>query len=253
VAGTKDVTAIIHGSGQLNQTAQVFVAISPAARIEPVEGGNQTARAGAEVAKPPAVRVSNSQGEPIAGFGVTFVVTRGGGTVSGPSQVTNAQGIARVGSWVLGTEGQNTLEARAGSLSGSPVVFNATATAPPPPPPPPPPTTAEPHHFEFRVQPHDVQREERFTVQVAVLDASGNVVPVNGTEIYLGLWEEGDDHPTNGHLLGDRFEDTVNGIATFELGIENRGRYRFMARSDELPKKLGPYGPELFSSWFQVF
>jgi len=98
-----------------------------------------------------------------------------------------------------------------------------------------------------------VSEEERFTVEVAILDASGNVVPLNGTEIYLGLWEEGDDHPSNSYLLGDRFEETRNGIATFDLGVKNHGRYRFMARSDQLPKRLGPYGPELFSNWFQVF
>jgi hypothetical protein len=97
-----------------------------------------------------------------------------------------------------------------------------------------------------------VARDQFFTIQVAILDRSGNVVPLDGTEIYVGLWEEGDDHPSNGHLMGDRFEDTVNGIATFNLAVKNQGRYRFMARSDYLPKHLGPYGPELFSNWFTV-
>lgn len=247
VAGTKDVTATVNGTVQIAQTAQVFVTAAPASRVEMVEGNNQSARTGSQVAVPPAVRVTNSAGEPMAGVAVTFVVTRGGGSVSGAAQTTDAQGIARVGSWTLGAAGRNSLEARAGSLAGSPVVFEATATAPPEPPP-----TAEPHHFVFRVPPHNVRENEWFTVEVAIVDVSGNVVPLDGTEIYLGLFEVGDDHPSNDELAGDRFEDTVNGVATFNLYVTKEGTYRFLARSDYLPPHLGPYGPELFSNSFEV-
>ena len=247
VAGTKDITATVNGTVQIAQTAQVFVAAAPASRVQMVDGNNQRAETGSEVAVPPAVRVTNSAGEPMAGVPVTFVVTQGSGSVSGAEQTTDAQGIARVGSWTLGTEGWNVLEARVGSLAGSPVVFEATATAPPPPPP-----AAEPHHFVFRVPPRDVREEEWFTIEVAIVDASGNVVPLDGTEIYLGLFELGDDHPTNGRLQGDRFEDTINGVATFRLYVDHEGSYRFLARSDYLPKHLGPNGPELFSNVFQV-
>jgi hypothetical protein len=248
VAGTKDVTATVNGTVQIAQTAQVFVAAAPASRIELVDGNNQSAETGSEVPVPPAVRVTNSAGEPMAGVAVTFVVTRGGGSVSDAAQTTDAQGVARVGSWTLGAEGRNTLEARAGSLAGSPVVFEATATSPPEPPP-----LAEPDHFVFRVQPHDVRVGEWFTVEVAIVDASGNIVPLDGTEVYLGLWEQGDPNPpSNNHLAGDRFEDTVNGVATFNLYVTNDGTYRLKARSDYLPKHLGLYGPELFSDVFEV-
>ena len=248
IAGTKDVTATVNGTVQIAQTAQVFVAAAPAAsRVERVDGNNQRAESGSQVPVPPAVRVTNSAGEPMAGVPVTFVVTQGNGSVSGAEQTTDAQGIARVGSWTLGAEGRNVLEARAGSLTGSPVIFEATGTTPPPPPP-----ASEPHHFVFRVPPHDVREDEWFTIEVAIVDASGNVVPLNGTEVYLGLFEVGDDHPSNGRLAGDRFEDTVNGIATFRLYVDHEGTYRFLARSDYLPKHLGPYGPELFSNTFDV-
>jgi adhesin/invasin len=139
VAGTKDVVATVNGTLQINQTAQVTVTIAPATRVQLVEGDEQRAEPGAEVPVRPAVRVLDAAGDPVVGYQVTFVVTQGGGTVTGELQTTNAQGIARVDSWRLGAEGRNTLEARAGSLQGSPVVFNATAVAPPPPPPPPPP------------------------------------------------------------------------------------------------------------------
>jgi hypothetical protein len=250
VVGTKDVMALVNGTMQITQTAQIFVTAAPASRIAAVEGNNQSAGTGEPVPVPPAVRVTNSLGEPVAGVEVTFVVTKGGGSISGASQFTNADGIARVGSWTLGpTAGRNTLQARAGSLNGSPVVFNATATAQEPPPPP---SMAEPDHFQFRVQPHDVGVNEWFTIEVAILDASGNVVPLDGTEIYVGLWPEGSDVPDNTRLAGDRFVDTNNGVAVFNLYIKEPGHYRFKARSDYLPKNLGPYGPELFSNTFEV-
>jgi hypothetical protein len=237
----------------------VFVTISPATRIEAVEGDDQEARDGSAVAVPPAVRVTDARGEPVAGYGVTFVVTRGGGTVSGAAQTTNADGIARVGSWTLGSASDNRLEAQAGSLNGSPVVFKATATEEPPPPPPP---AAEPHHFIFVEPPRDVRENQEFTVKVAIVDAGGNIVPLSGIEIYIGLFREGTNDPSNTRLLGDRFEDTRNGVAEFRFRVTNGNfgsvtgateRYRMRALSDELPQ-LGPYGPEpfLYSQLFTV-
>jgi hypothetical protein len=254
VAGTKDIVATINGTVQINQTAQVSVTIAPASRLRMVEGDGQRAQPGSEVPVRPAVRVLDAVGNPVAGYGVTFVVTQGGGTVTGATQTTNAQGIARVDRWVLGDEGRNTLEARAGSLNGSPVVFEATAVAPPPPPPPPPPpTTAQPHHLVFRVPPHDVDRNETFRVEVAIADASGNVVPRSGIEIYVGVFREGNEVPSNTVLVGDRFVETQNGIAVFNLSINDSGRYRMRALTDELPE-LGPHGPEpwLYSGLFEV-
>ncbi|MFL5448147.1 MAG: Ig-like domain-containing protein, partial [Gemmatimonadales bacterium] len=139
VAGTKDIVAVVNGTLQINQTAQVTVSLAPADRVQLVEGDNQRAEPGAEVPVRPAVRVLDTAGNPVAGYEVTFIVGRGGGTVNGGVQTTNADGVARVDSWILGSAGRNTLEARAGSLRGSPVIFRATAEAPPPPPPPPPP------------------------------------------------------------------------------------------------------------------
>jgi hypothetical protein len=259
VAGTKDVMAIVNGTLQLNQTAQIFVAISPATRIQAVDGNNQRADAGTAVPVPPSVRVTNAAGGPVAGYAVNFVVTRGGGTVNGASQVTNADGIARVGSWTLGSTGSNELEAQAGSLNGSPVVFRATGTGGPPPPPPP---TAEPHHFIFLQPPRDVEENEEFTVRVAIVDAGGDIVPLSGIETYIGLFRVGQEDPSNTRLLGDRFRDTQNGVAEFRFRITNGNfgtvtgeseHYRLRALSDELPQ-LGPHGPEpfLYSDVFEV-
>src|SRR5207247_829598 len=64
---------------------------------------------------------------PVANVAVTFAVVSGGGSVTGASQLTNASGLATLGSWTLGTSaGTNTLTATTSGLS--PVAFTATGT-----------------------------------------------------------------------------------------------------------------------------
>ncbi len=102
-----------------------------AATIQIYLGNNQTAPSGAPVAFPPCVIVKDSGGTAVANVPVTFAVTGGGGSVSDPQAVSNAGGIAIVGSWTLGTTpGTNTLTATSPGLTGSPVLFTATATSP---------------------------------------------------------------------------------------------------------------------------
>ena len=104
-----------------------------AASVTGVTGDNQTAAAGAAVATPPTVRVADAYGNLVANAAVTFSVLSGGGHVTGGLAVTNAQGLAAVGSWILGlTAGTQTLAARVeeNGVSNNPIVFTATATAP---------------------------------------------------------------------------------------------------------------------------
>lgn len=94
-------------------------------------GDGQTAAVATRVPTPPAVVVRDAGGTPVAGVGVSFAVTSGGGSVTGADATTGADGIAAVGSWTLGgTTGANTLSAtvQAEGVSGSPVTFTATAT-----------------------------------------------------------------------------------------------------------------------------
>ncbi|HEX9892332.1 MAG TPA: Ig-like domain-containing protein, partial [Gemmatimonadales bacterium] len=90
-------------------------------------GNNQTAPAGTVVPVAPAVRVTDGSDNPIAGVPVNFTVTGGGGSIMDGSQVTNAQGVATLGQWVLGTSiGPNSLSAAVTGLA-SPIAFSATA------------------------------------------------------------------------------------------------------------------------------
>jgi Big-like domain-containing protein len=231
------------GGGGGGDTAQV------AAHLTAVEGDDQTAEAGTTVPVRPAVRATDSAGSPVAGVTVTFAVTGGGGTLEGATQTTGGDGIARVGRWTLGSEpGANTLEARSGSLEGSPVVFTAQATAPAPEPP----ATVDRLVYRFP-PPRQAKKDQPFAVKVALVDQDGNVVPLDGILIYLGLFPEGSDTPRNQLLNGNRFQSTIDGLATFELSIVEKGRYRLRALTDDLPER-GPHGPEpwLYSYVFEV-
>src|SRR5215208_4459196 len=90
---------------------------------------SQNAAPGAAVAVPPSVIVKDQNGAPLAGINVTFVVTSGGGAVTGANATTSSTGIATVGSWTLGTgAGANTLTASAGGLPA--VIFTANGADP---------------------------------------------------------------------------------------------------------------------------
>jgi len=101
----------------------------PAASIAVNAGNNQSGSPGANVSVAPAVKVSDADGNGISSFAVTFAVASGGGSITGGSATSNANGIATVGSWTLGiTPGANTLTATATGLTGSPVTFAATGS-----------------------------------------------------------------------------------------------------------------------------
>lgn len=90
---------------------------STAAAITISGGANQTGTPGAPLAQPIAARVTNSQGNPVAGKAVSFAVTRGGGTVASSSVTTDNDGIAQT-TWTLGAGSvRQQVKATAGSVS----------------------------------------------------------------------------------------------------------------------------------------
>ena len=92
------------------------------------DGQNPVIQTAVSVA--PSVLVTDAFGNPVEGVAVTFAVVAGGGSATGADQVTNAAGIATVGSWAVGSAvGLNTLSATAGGLGS--VTFNATAVLAP--------------------------------------------------------------------------------------------------------------------------
>src|SRR5699024_293664 len=102
-----------------------------AASIEAASATTISGQAGQPVAAGdlPSVRVPDSQDNPVAGVTVRSPVTSRGGPVTGAARVAVARGIAQVGSWTLGGEATQSLEASAPGLSGYPVVYTANADA----------------------------------------------------------------------------------------------------------------------------
>ncbi|MGN6391962.1 MAG: invasin domain 3-containing protein [Gemmatimonadales bacterium] len=112
-------------------TAIVGLGVGSPASIAGTAGDGQSAVVASAVATAPAVVVRDADGNALAGIPVMFKVTGGGGSLSGANPVTGNDGIAAVSKWTLGPKaGANTVSATISGLdlSGSPVVFGATAT-----------------------------------------------------------------------------------------------------------------------------
>lgn len=132
IVGSNSVTATASG---VSGSPITFTATGTAGSVTQVAvsaGNNQSAVVNTAVTTPPSVIIKDLYNNVVSGVTVTFAVASGGGSVTGPSVVTNTSGIATVGSWKLGTAaGTNTLTATvAGSgITGNPVTFTATGTA----------------------------------------------------------------------------------------------------------------------------
>jgi hypothetical protein len=126
-SGSAEVTAT---AGSASAVAQVTVTQTPA-QVEKSAGDGQTAVAGLPVLTPPAVLVTDANHNPVPGVQVTFQVTSGRGVVTSGTATTDNTGIARVGSWSLGSKGANELRATAAGagITGNPVIFTATGTS----------------------------------------------------------------------------------------------------------------------------
>jgi len=101
----------------------------PASNVVVSGGDEQVAAPGEAVATAPEVRVTNSQGQGVAGVSVSFAVISGGGSVSNPNTTTNSQGRASPGTWTLGGQaGAQELRATVNGVGS--VTFTATAQMP---------------------------------------------------------------------------------------------------------------------------
>ena len=121
--GTANVTASV---GEVSVSA--VVAVASTASLVTFEGNGQTATAGQAVPTSPAVQVRDADNQPVSGVLVRFQAGSTSGTVTGETQTTGADGVARVGSWRLGTAGLNTLTAtvEGAEVQNEPVQFLAT-------------------------------------------------------------------------------------------------------------------------------
>ena len=128
--GKDTLTATVSGAqgSPLVFTATAVAAGTPAS-VAVVAGNNLPGLVGFGVNVRPAVKVTDAANNPVPNAAVTFAVASGGGSVTGGSATTNANGIAQVTKWTLGgSAGVNTLTATVtgSGITGNPVTFADT-------------------------------------------------------------------------------------------------------------------------------
>ncbi|MEO7084181.1 MAG: hypothetical protein ABI442_06105 [Gemmatimonadaceae bacterium] len=90
------------------------------------DGAGETAAVGQALSASPGAKVTVGS-TPSPNVAVTFAVVSGGGSITGRTVTSGADGIARPGAWTLGTTaGANTMTATVSGAVGSPVTFTAT-------------------------------------------------------------------------------------------------------------------------------
>lgn len=133
-AGTYTLTATALGANITGNPATITATATAgaAARIQPIATLPTTATAGSALsgASLPAVTVVDANGNPVSGVAVTFNVTSGGGALTGATATTNAQGVATVGGFTLGTTaGPNIIQVSATGAGTTNIVITGTAGA----------------------------------------------------------------------------------------------------------------------------
>jgi hypothetical protein len=91
-------------------------------------GSGQSAAPGTEVPQPLLVKVTDANGREVPGVSVAWSVLSGGGTVSPATSSTDQSGVAATRLTLGPEEGDQTVQAEASGLNGSPVIFTETAT-----------------------------------------------------------------------------------------------------------------------------
>jgi len=89
-----------------------------------------TAVVGTAVSDAPAVRATDQNGSPVAGVTVTFVAAQGAGTLAASAALTDREGVARSGGWILGqSAGRHAITAQSTALPGTSVTFESMGIA----------------------------------------------------------------------------------------------------------------------------
>ena len=128
-----------NSAGTTNGANQMFTTTALPSAVALTSGNNQTGTISTALSDPFVVTVTDGGGNPVQGVDVTFAIasvptgaTGQGLSVSGTTTDVNGQASTVL---TLGDKvGAYTVTASSAGLTGSPVTFNATATAPPPPP-----------------------------------------------------------------------------------------------------------------------
>jgi hypothetical protein len=208
-------------SAQFTATAGVPLG----AQLTRVSGDGQNATAGAELGAPLVVRLALADGRPLVGATITWAIASGGGSVTPPTSVTDADGRAQT-TWRLGTpSGPQGVVASIGSLSA---IFTANAA-------PGTPTTFAKAGGDGQTAPAGSAAADSLAVRVT--DAFGNPVPgtvVTWTVLSGGGTVSSAQSTTDANgvartrwTLGMR----VDSIQSVEAGVSSALRLQFNAQA----------------------
>jgi large repetitive protein len=192
------------------------------ALLELVSGDDQTGSVGSPLSEPLVVRVRDGFGNPVSGIEVVWTVSAG--STDPTSSTTDAEGRAAVTRILGPAAGDQTAQADAAGLAGSPITFihHAVATTP---------TT-----LVFSQEPLNGTAGANLTpaVKVAVRDADGNTVTSSTIPITVALGA----NPAVGTLSGTTTVNAAAGVATFSnLSIDKVGNgYTLVANGGGLPE-----------------
>ncbi len=221
------------GVGGTTRNFSPFGAVDTLVVMKALSSLTQRWPVGGTVPDTPTVQLTTPAGHRFSGLSVVFAPSAGSGTVTGGSQTTDTNGVAKVGSWTLGlTAGLQTLIATAtpphlnSGVLNSPMTFSATALPP--------------SQLAFTTQPSSIVAGSTMTppVQVAIQDADGHLVTSSTLAVTLAS-------STNAFtLFGTTTVNAVGGVASFgDLTVQKAGTgYSLLATSGALTSATsGPF------------
>ncbi len=132
VSGAQTATATLTGATGSPVTFTATAAAGAAVTLAKAGGDAQTGEINTPLPLPVQARVTDQFGNSVGGTDVNWSST--GAAVSAPTVPSELTGISQVTVTLGGTAGPITITAASGSLTGSPLTFNATAVLPTPPP-----------------------------------------------------------------------------------------------------------------------
>lgn len=213
VAGSQRGDVQVRAVLASGQTATHTIAVQPVGNsIQRVSGNNQVGTVGQPLPAPLVARVVAADALGVEGTEVEWAVVVGVDTIATATSTSDVNGQVSYALTLSASAEEHEVHARIAGSATAFVIFSATAEA------------AVPAGLSFIVQPSNTQAAQVIApaVQVAVLDAQGNVNTAATDVVTLGLLDsDGEGIPG---LDGTTSVAAVAGIATFsDLSIDLQG------------------------------
>jgi plastocyanin len=216
-SGNQSAQAALSGAAGSPVSFSAAAAPDAPSALSKSGGDNQTGQVNATLTTQVQAKVADQFGNGVPGIAVNWNAV--GASVSAAVIPTNSAGVSPVSVTLGPAEGQVTITATSGTLTGSPLTFNATATAAPPPS-----TTISVVNNAFNPSTLTVSVGTTVTWSWAASAIQHNVVPdVSGGE-----------PATSGGF--------VNGPHTYQYTFNNPGTFRFYCANHGGPGGIGMSG-----------